>query len=254
MSENQKYQDTIEQECLDFVKNDMNEKDGIGLTDEQYIEIREWINEAKPNSSNNKFPDFVLNEGFIEHFAVTSSQEDKKGAKQRRKSRILHNKSKSSFLKELNNSKTDGVVFNYSYSQKFEVHSHFNIMKSIKKNWEKHIESYDKNISTSKKRIFLIEYIDVNLETATSNGNQPIEVFDTYRISVDKQILDWIYIYKDKIDYLIFINRQLKSIEIIRIDNIPEIKEKIPNVWYKPNVGMEVHKFEGVKTKKKGLW
>lgn len=253
MSENQKYQNTIEQECLEFVKNNMNEKDSFGLTDEQYIEIREWINEAKPNSSNNKFPDFVFKDGFIEHFSVTSSQEDKKGAKQKRKSSILQNKSKSSFLKELNNSETDEVVFNRSYSQNFEIHSHSNIMKSIKKNWEKHIESYDKNISILKKRIFLIEYIDINLETATSNENQLVEVFDTYRISVDKQILDWIYIYKNKIDYLIFINLQLKSIEIIRIDNIPEIKEKIPNVWYEPNVGIEVHKFVGIKTKKEGL-
>lgn len=97
MSENQKYQDTIEYECLEFVKNRISKKDCFGLSYNQYIEIRDWINEAEPNYNNSKFPDFVFEDGFIEHFGVTSSSEDKKGAKQKRESSSLQSKSKKNF-------------------------------------------------------------------------------------------------------------------------------------------------------------
>lgn len=89
MSKNQEDQVNIEQRCLDFVKNDMNEKDCFGLSNKQYVELKKWLNETKPNFNNNKFPDFVFINGFIEHFAVTSSLENRKGAKQKRESMVF---------------------------------------------------------------------------------------------------------------------------------------------------------------------
>lgn len=252
MSDNQKYQSSIEQRCLDFVKNDMSEKDCFGLSNKQYIELRKWLSEAKPNFDNNKFPDFVFSDGFIEHFAVTSSLEDKKGAKQKRESSVLKNKSEANFLSRLDSTEEE-KIFSRSYGRKFEEHTHFNILNSTKKNWIKHIESYDKNVSAPKQGIFLIEYIDINIQTAVSRENEPAEIFDTYRISVDKHLLDWIYIYKERIDYLIFVNLISPSIEIIRIDRIPELIKGTSKVWYAPIVGMESHKYVAIKTKKKNL-
>ncbi|MFP3386867.1 hypothetical protein, partial [Tritonibacter sp. SIMBA_163] len=78
--------------------------------------------------------------------------------------------------------------------------------------------------------IFLIEYIDINIQTAISRKNESVKIFDTYRISVDKYMLDWIYSYKEKIDYLILVNLLSSSIEIIRIDQIPKIIEGIIDV------------------------
>lgn len=87
MGKNQKYQDNIEQRCLDFVKHDLNDKDCFWLSNTQYVELKKWLN--KPNFNSNKFPDFVFYNGFIEHFAVTSSIENRKGAKQKRESMVL---------------------------------------------------------------------------------------------------------------------------------------------------------------------
>lgn len=252
MSKNQKYQDSIEQRCLDFIKNNMNEKDCFGLSDQQYIELQKWLKIAKPNFNSNKFPDFIFNDGFIEHFAVTSSLEDKKGAKQKRESLVFKNKSEATFLSNLDSSEEDALV-SQSSSRPFVQHSHSNIVNSIKKNWVKHIDSYDKNISPPKNGIFLLEYIDFNIETAISRKNEPAEVFDTYRISVDKYLLKWIYKFKEKIDYLILINSLSLSFEVIRIDSIPNLIEGISNVIYAPTVGMESHKYIGVKVKKKDI-
>ena len=247
MSKNQKYQDNIEKNCLEFVKRDMNEKDAFGLSYDQYIELKNWLNDSELNS-NNRFPDFTFNNGFIEHFAITSSIENKKGAKQKRESNILKNKSETNFLSKLENSEAEKVLISRSYGRKFEEHTYSNIVDSIKKNWIKHIESYDKNITTPKHGIFLIDYIDINIQTAISRKNESVKVFDTYRISVDKYMLDWIYSYKEKIDYLILVNLLSSSIEIIRIDHIPKIIEGILDVWYAPIVGMESHKYVGIKT------
>lgn len=247
MSKNQEYQNDVEQRCLKFVKNNMNDEDFFGLSNKQCIEFRKWISEVKPNFDINKFPDFVFNDGFIEHFEVTSSSEDRKGAKQKRESKVFKNKSETNFLSKLDSSKEGEILFSGSHGRKFEEHTHSNIIKSIKKNWLKHIESYDKNISTSRQGIFLIEYIDINIQTAVSKKNEPAEIFDTYRISVDRQLLEWIYIFKEKIDYVIFINIVSSSIEIIKIDQIPELKNGISDVWYAPIIGMESHKYAGYK-------
>lgn len=252
MSIIQKYQDNIEQRCLDIIKNHMNEKDCFGLSNKQYIELKKRLSEAKPNPNSNKFPDFVFSDGFIEHFAVTSSLENKKGAKQKKESTNFKKNSETNFLNNLDNSEEE-MMYSHSYSRGFEEHSHRNIIDSIKKNWIKHIESNDKYISTPKRGIFLVEYIDLNIETAVSRENEPVEIFETYRISVDKHMLNWIYSYKEKVDYVILVNPLFPSIEVIRIDCIPELIEGISDVWYAPILGMEAHKYVGFKIRKENI-
>ncbi|MFD1173932.1 hypothetical protein [Oceanobacillus picturae] len=248
MSKNQEYQNNTEQRCLDLLKNNLNEKDCFGLSNQQYIELQTWLKDANPNQNSNKFPDFIFNDGFIEHFAVTSSLEDKKGAKQKRESLVLKNKSEHTFLSNLDTSEENTLV-SRSYSHPFTQHSHSNIVNSIKKNWVKHIDSYEKNISPHTNGVFLLEYIDLNIETAICRENEPAEIFKTYRISVDKDLLKWIYKFKEKVDYFILINSPSLSIEVIRIDSIPNLIEEIPNVMYAPTVGFEAHRYIGIKRK-----
>lgn len=81
MSKNQEYQDNIEQRCLKLVINNINEKDCFGMSNQQYVELQNWLKNAESNQNSNKFPDFVFEDGFIEHFAVTSSSEGRKGGK-----------------------------------------------------------------------------------------------------------------------------------------------------------------------------
>ncbi len=246
MSKNQEYQDNIEQRCLDLVINNINKKDCFGMSNQQHIELQKWLKAAKPNQNSNEFPDFIFEDGFIEHFAVTSSSEGRKGAKQKQESLILKRKSETAFFSNLDNSEEDTLVSN-SFSRPFEQHTHLNIVNSIKKNWLKHIKSYEKKMSSSKHGIFLLDYIDINIHTAISRENEPAEIFKSYRISADKKLLEWIYTFKEKIEYLILSNPH--SIEVIRIDQILNILESIPRVTYAPIIGMESHKYIGFKKK-----
>lgn len=250
MSKNQVYQGKVEQRCLDLVKININKKDCFGMSNQQYLDLQKFLKDAKPNQKSNEFPDFIFEDGFIEHFAVTSSSEGRKGAKQKRKSSIFKKESETTFLSNLENSKEETLI-SQSYSRQFEQHTHQNIVNSIKKNWQKHINSYVKKELPSNHSIFLLEYIDYNIHTAISRKNEPADIYESYRISADKHLLEWIYTFKEEIEYLIFVNPL--SIEVIRIDQILNIIKDIPTVTYAPIMGRESHKYIGTKFKKKDI-
>ncbi|ERK33894.1 MULTISPECIES: hypothetical protein [Enterococcus] len=52
------------------------------------------------------------------------------------------------------------------------------------------------------------------------------EKLDSYRLTRDKKLLDWLYEFKDKLQYVIFLTRT--SVEIIKIDNIPNVQTLLP--------------------------
>ena len=252
MSENISNQDSIEQNSLDFIKKNLHREDCFGLSDQQFIQLKRWLESAQLNTYGTKFPDIVFDNGFIEHFGVTSSSEDRKGAQQTRESTIFKKNSETSFLNNLDTSEQDELISN-SYSRTFEQHSHINIINSIQKNWLKHITSYEKSMISSEHRIFLLQYLDINIQTAITPENKCAEIFKSHRISADKLLLEWIYKFKEKIDYLILINPVSVSLEVIKIDNIPELLEKEIEAIYAPISGFESHKFHGVKFPRKDI-
>lgn len=250
MSRNLKCQDKIEQRCLDYVRNNLSKEVCFGVSDQQYVELEKYLKDAELNKSSSKFPDFIFKNGFIEHFSVTSSFEGRKGAKQKSVSSNLKNKSEKAFLNKLEDSEVNTVI-TQSSPQLFEDHSHINVINSIQKNWKKHMKSYESYSFQCKHGIFLLEYIDINLQTAICREDKPADIFESYRISADKDLLKWIYNFKEKIEYLILFNSL--SIEIIRLDKILEIISCIPNVIFAPIIGMESHKYTGAKFKKRDI-
>lgn len=62
-----------ELECLKNSKKFVSTADSIY----KYLEL------ARPNHNINDFPDFIFDDGFIEHFQVTSANESRKGDKHR---------------------------------------------------------------------------------------------------------------------------------------------------------------------------
>ncbi|APZ49506.1 hypothetical protein BW721_07375 [Jeotgalibaca sp. PTS2502] len=101
MSENISNQDSIEQRSLDFIKNNLNKENYFGLSDQQFVQLKSWLESAHLNTHSTKFSDIVFNNGFIEHFAITSSSEDRKGAQQTRESIIFKKNSEINFLNNL---------------------------------------------------------------------------------------------------------------------------------------------------------
>lgn len=71
-----------EKKCLNDVRKILRTKPCFLCVDE---DILKDIMTAKANEQENNFPDFVLENGFIEHFAVTTAKETAKGSSYRQK-------------------------------------------------------------------------------------------------------------------------------------------------------------------------
>lgn len=67
-----------EQKCFNIVKKKINDSVFFGTSYEDEMMVREAFKNAIPNPHASEFPDFIFNDGFIEHFKVTSSPTSKK--------------------------------------------------------------------------------------------------------------------------------------------------------------------------------
>lgn len=184
-----------------------------------------------PNENSSDFPDFILTEGFVEHFAITSSKESKKGAN--------HKISESRYLKKNKIIEEKLSSNNPTASNKltYEGHSYNNLTRSFKKNWNKHIDSLEKYTGSKNNGIFLIEYFDhmalsmleMSLEGASdvSMGDfNRQESWSNYRLSRDKDMLKWISNFEDRIEYVVFLTHD--QVEIIKLSGISKLQTLLP--------------------------
>lgn len=225
-----------EQKCFEVVKNDfMKEYQTrfFGLNCEEIKNIKVLFDTAKINEKTSEFPDIILNDGFIEHFQITSSKENKKGA--------VHIKELTDFKSRIRKEMTE-IQVNRDFSEKhctmpYSEHSYENLVRSFKKNWNNHIESFGKYKGKKDISIFMIQYSDMALEMyenvyeywidGMSNGDlRKPEKLNCYRMSRDKKILKYMYEFKDKIKYVIFVYGE--KCEVIKLENIPYILRLIP--------------------------
>ncbi len=79
-----------EYDCLELVKKLISPSNPIS----SYLAL------AKPNHDVSKFPDFIFDEGFIEHFQVTSAKETKSGDEHRIAEVEFDRDSKAEFERE----------------------------------------------------------------------------------------------------------------------------------------------------------
>lgn len=215
-------------------------KSYFGLTENDREEFESILRTAKPNSDLSRFPDFVFENGFIEHFQITSSHTNRKGS--------VHQKEESEFISKVE-SETEKIKQEWSETPSFDevrskswahtnpAHTHEFLVDSFKHCWEHHLESYSKYAGSKEISIFMIEYPEFALSmcedvyhgwiNGMSHGDmRGQEKFRCYRLSRDKQLLNYIYQFKDDIKYVIFIN--LESFEVIRLENIPYLLKLMP--------------------------
>ena len=132
-----------EQKCFEVAKNDFMKEYPtrfFGLNCEEIKNIKVLFDTAKINENTSEFPDIILNDGFIEHFQITSSKENKKGA--------VHIKELTDFKSRIRKEMTE-IQANRDFSEKhwimpYSEHSYENLVRSFKKNWNNHIESFEK--------------------------------------------------------------------------------------------------------------
>lgn len=215
-------------------------KSYFGLLDNDRAEIENVLRIAKANPASSLFPDFVFDNGFIEHFQVTSSSVTRKGATHTRKEKEFYHKVATE-AKEIK-SKWDetpscGNVRSKSWMFSNPTHCYNFFVESFKRNWNHHLDSYKKYTGSKEIGIFMIEYPEIALSMCEdiyhdwidgmSQGDmREQEKFQEYRLSRDKNLLKYIHKFKDYIKYVIYVNSQ--RFEIIRIENIPYIIKLLP--------------------------
>lgn len=229
-----------EKRAFEIVKNYLsknNNKIYFGLFQKDIDELKNIFSNSTPNEKLSQFPDYIFKNGFIEHFRVTSSQENKKGAKQFRK--------KNEFFKKVNSEKKvfkdetkniNGIEKHWT--MKYPEHNYKCFEKSFKSNFENHIKSVNKYIGNKNKGIFIIEYSDFVLEMYEniysdwidymSNGDmREPEKLDCYRLTRDKNLLNYVYSFNQYLKYVIFIYENTRC-EIIKLENIPYLLKLLP--------------------------
>lgn len=225
-----------EQKCFEVVKNDFMKEyptKFFGLNCEEIKNMKVLFDTAKINEKTSEFPDIILNDGFIEHFQITSSKENKNGA--------VHIKELTKFKSKIEKDMM-AIQVNHDFSKKhwtmqYPEHSYEYLVNSFKKNWNSHFDSFQKYKGKKDISIFMIQYSDMALEMyenvyknwidEMSNGDlRKPEILDCYRITRDKEILEYMYEFKEKIKYVIFIYGE--KCEIIKLENIPYILKLIP--------------------------
>ncbi len=222
-----------------YCNSDFN-KNYFGLLENERLEFANIIRTAKPNPSSSEFPDFIFDNGFIEHFQITSSQVNRKGATHAKKESEFWRKVKSETEKieeEWNETPSFDRVRSESWVFQNPVHSHNFLIDSFKQNWEHHLESYQKYSGKKDIGIFMVEYPETALAMCENvygdwiNGMaqgdmREQESFKDYRLSRDKELLKYIYAFKGVIKYVAFVNPE--RCEVIRTENIPYLIHLMP--------------------------
>ena len=212
----------------------------FGLFENDEIEITDIFRKVKENKNSNDFPDFVFDKGFIEHFQITSSKTTNKGAKQIKEEKLFNKEvyaGTKKFIEECNEEPSFNKVRSKYWEFEPPKHSYEYLVESFKNNWENHIKSLNNYAGNKDFGIFVLDYREFALNMIEKiaidgiDGMSCGDLFPTlkecnYRLSRDKKLLDYVYTFKDKLKYVIFVHYQ--GIEIIKIENIPYFKKLMP--------------------------
>ena len=167
-----------------------------------------FLNKATANPESGLFPDFLFDDGFIEHFQVSAANENKKGSEHNIAVNVFERESKEIFEQEKNEflqspPRKNPVIGTYDLKvTKHEMacpeYSYGSFVKSFKRNFEKHITSLQKYTGEKSIGIFLIELVGANI---TIMRNNCFRAF--YRLEFDRELLTYINQYAEYLKFII---------------------------------------------------
>lgn len=189
------------------------------------------LNEATDNPGKSKFPDFLIDDGFIEHFQVSAANENKKGSAHNiavndfeKSSELTFKKEKTKFLQSPPrvNPKIDTYDLRV-IEQEMEspVYSYDGFIRSFKRNFEKHIESLKEYTGNKSIGIFLIEFVGASISVYRNN-----QFMSFYCLSMDREILTYLNQYTECLIFIIF--ARADSYELLDLKKIPQLISNIP--------------------------
>ena len=235
----------------------------FGLTVDDEIEFLNAIRKANANNKSSEFPDYIFDNGFIEHFQITSSKVTRKGSGQIIKEKSFEREVKDKqdkFVEMCNETPSYDKVRSCVSEMKFPAHSYNYLVQSFKKNCEHHLESMQKYNGAKDIGIFLIENSDtaltmiedifVDWKNGMSHGDlREQQSFNCYRLSRDKNMLEYLYGLRNDLKYVIYVYTdvihqnggtgfaafdcdEVKKFEIIKTENIPYLLKLLPWNFY----------------------
>lgn len=206
----------------EFYKNswcyfDFNQN-AFGLSQEDRIEIADSLRKAKANESASNFPDFIFENGFIEHFQITSSKETKKGSAQAIAENDFNRRAERTeleFQENCNSNPDFDNIRTTSTTMKVPERSGDHLHASFKRNFEKHIASLENYSGSTQIGIFMIENFEFAVhmfeniyeglkENVCYGDLRTAQDFRCYRLSRDHFTLRYLYGFRDRIKYIIY--------------------------------------------------
>lgn len=216
----------------------------FGMTQEEIRNFENVFRCARPNPNLNDFPDFVSDKGIIEHFQVTSSQIKRKGGSEHQRKHAEFQKQvdaeESAWKEKMQQSPSPYEVQSMKHGFQYPKHSYQDFIKSFKKNWEHHVSRIDAYKGHKDITIFMVEYLDGALHMCENFTVSDLkkdafwgdmlrqEKYAYYRLSLDKELLNYIYTFKNKVDYVVLVT-DMAAPEVIQIDTIPDLMKLNPN-------------------------
>ncbi len=237
----------------------------FGMSQDDCTVFENSLRLARPNPSPSVFPDFLFDGGFIEHFEITSSRSNRNGYDHKRKHvafEQMAEQEENAFKEAMDEKPSFGTVQSKSWSFAYPQHSYDYLVKSFTENWNHHIESLSKYDAQYKTGIFLIDYpeivlghnIDFDVLSERLYGDLLFrDDHKWYRLSRDRDLLNFIYDYREMIKYVIFKN--MDYFEVIATEAIPELIKLVPwKYQFYPCMVTEVRSVYGtsIPTEKQG--
>ena len=225
-------------ECLEKLKDAFRDKTKTEIYANCELEkITRFLFAAKPNKNSNEFPDFVFNDGGIEHFQITSSRETRKGSSFQIESTLNQQTIDKYYLESskafFGSPIVPGVIIIDTYKTTYDHFNYEYFLNSLERNIINHVESLEKSGYQQKTVVFIMEqqtarmYID--------DGRIPIAFYELHR---DKKALTIIKDHCKYVNYIIYYVAD--SIEIIDLSLINELLFK--SIVYKDVKGGKLKK------------
>ena len=162
-------------------------------------------------------------------------------------------------MDEMNEHPESGKIETLTQVFTYPRHSYEYFCTSFKKTWEHHAESLDQYGGCKDIAVFMIEYQEHTLHMCEDFSELKLkekfsygdllkdERYSYYRLSRDKNLLNYIYGYKGKIDYVVMVTDD-ELPEIIKVENIPELLKLNPHGFLIESAMYmsEMHYFSGM--------
>ena len=216
----------------------------FGMSEDDIVHFENLLRLVKPNSAPSEFPDFTSDRGFVEHFQVSSSEITKRAGALHKKEyaefQKVANQKERQLMDEMNEHPESGKIETLTQVFTYPRHSYEYFCTSFKKTWEHHAESLDQYGGCKDMAAFMIEYQEHTLHMCEDFSELKLkekisygdlfkgERYSYYQLSRDKNLLNYIYGYKGKIDYVVMVTDD-ELPEIIKVENIPELLKLNPH-------------------------